>query len=574
MWWVSRMARFVSEMEAISELQAREDWLVNAPWRMENESFALCVDADLQVGENLRPVTIKYPPTFPFAPPSITPRGTTERWSPHQYGEGGELCLEHRPDNWISHVTGAEMLQSVYRLLSSEDGTATGGTPIVVPSAHLHTLGQSLRNKTYRFVVTASMIELAAHHAKVLPAEFYMSFTEKSLAVGLTRILDLEGSEWKNPELPNGVTCFSLHKGFIAQFKEGAGSATLEAAIKEGAKAIRALFVDENVFPFDDSETIVILVDSKIKVFRLYVDNVVLECGVILPNPANRLLDLNARLNAKKVGIIGAGSLGSKVAISLARAGVKKFLLLDDDVLAPENILRHALDWRSVGHHKARALAESLTLLEPGVEVDARPFRLGGQDSSGGLAARLKALADCDMIIDATGNANAFNYAASVASDNSKPMAWARVFGGGYGGLIARSRPGIEPSPLMARSVIEAWCSNPQFPPAPQDVKDYQAVGDDDQPMVADDADVSAIAAHFTRLIIDTLIAPEVSSFDSSVFMIGLRKEWIFKSAFDTYPIDLGLPDGPQAQSEITEEQRTAARDALVNMLTQTGSAS
>ena len=177
------------------------------------------------------------------------------------------------------------------------------------------------------------------------------------------------------------------------------------------------------------------------------------------------------------------------------------------------------------------------------------------------------------MIIDATGNVNAFNYAASVAIDNSKPMAWARVFGGGYGGLIARSRPGIEPSPLTARSVIEAWCSNPDFPPAPQDIKDYQAAGDDDQPMVADDADVSAIAAHFTRLIIDTLIAPEVSSFDSSVFMIGLRKEWIFKRAFDTYPIDLGSPDEPKTQIDLTEEQRKAVGEVVIDMLTQTGSA-
>ena len=157
-------------------------------------------------------------------------------------------------------------------------------------------------------------------------------------------------------------------------------SPEFSSAVKEGAKALRKLFIDENVFPFVESETLLFKLDSEIKVFRLFTNDVIKECGVILPSPANRLLDLNARLNNKKVGIIGAGSLGSKVAISLARSGVKKFLLLDDDVLTPENTLRHALDWRSVGHHKTAALAETLNLLQPGVEVDARSFRLGGQD--------------------------------------------------------------------------------------------------------------------------------------------------------------------------------------------------
>jgi hypothetical protein len=37
------------------------------------------------------------------------------------------------------------------------------------------------------------------------------------------------------------------------------------------------------------------------------------------------------RLRDKKIGIVGLGSVGSKVAVSLARSGVRNFILIDDD---------------------------------------------------------------------------------------------------------------------------------------------------------------------------------------------------------------------------------------------------
>ena len=40
-----------------------------------------------------------------------------------------------------------------------------------------------------------------------------------------------------------------------------------------------------------------------------------------------------AKLESAKVGILGAGGLGSNVAMHLARAGVKKFLICDFDIV-------------------------------------------------------------------------------------------------------------------------------------------------------------------------------------------------------------------------------------------------
>ena len=88
-------------------------------------------------------------------------------------------------------------------------------------------------------------------------------------------------------------------------------------------------------------------------------------------------------LASRKVGIVGCGALGSKIAASLARSGVRGFVLIDEDILKPGNLVRHELDVGSVGAHRAEALATRLKALAAGISVSYRRVILGGQESSG-----------------------------------------------------------------------------------------------------------------------------------------------------------------------------------------------
>jgi hypothetical protein len=72
--------------------------------------------------------------------------------------------------------------------------------------------------------------------------------------------------------------------------------------------------------------------------------------------------------------------------------------------------------------------------------------------------------------------------------------------------------------------------------------------------MVADDADVTVIAAHTARFAIDTLIPRNPSIFPSSVYMIGLAEGWIFDQPFDTRPIDVGKPQPASVAKPLTPE--------------------
>src|SRR5690606_31714713 len=75
--------------------------------------------------------------------------------------------------------------------------------------------------------------------------------------------------------------------------------------------------------------------------------------------------DLAASLNDRepdttRITCVGVGALGSQVVQNLARAGYGEWVLVDDDVLLPHNLSRHALSSAFLGVNKAKALSHVL----------------------------------------------------------------------------------------------------------------------------------------------------------------------------------------------------------------------
>jgi molybdopterin/thiamine biosynthesis adenylyltransferase len=83
-----------------------------------------------------------------------------------------------------------------------------------------------------------------------------------------------------------------------------------------------------------------------------------------------------AHLAQRKVGIIGLGSGGSFVALSLAMSGVGKFVLVDDDTLEATNVVRHVADLRDLGRPKVEAVADLIRQRNPAAEVETRVGRI------------------------------------------------------------------------------------------------------------------------------------------------------------------------------------------------------
>lgn len=74
-------------------------------------------------------------------------------------------------------------------------------------------------------------------------------------------------------------------------------------------------------------------------------------------------------MKQKRVIILGCGSVGSLVAMELARAGVEHFILVDSDVLEYHNICRHQCGIEDVGDLKVNALTRKLKNINPKVDV-------------------------------------------------------------------------------------------------------------------------------------------------------------------------------------------------------------
>jgi molybdopterin/thiamine biosynthesis adenylyltransferase len=67
--------------------------------------------------------------------------------------------------------------------------------------------------------------------------------------------------------------------------------------------------------------------------------------------------------------IIGCGSVGSLVALELAKAGVGRFFLVDNDIVEYHNICRHQCGILEVGEYKINALEKRIQLINPNAAV-------------------------------------------------------------------------------------------------------------------------------------------------------------------------------------------------------------
>ena len=76
------------------------------------------------------------------------------------------------------------------------------------------------------------------------------------------------------------------------------------------------------------------------------------------------------KLAQATVAVCGLGGLGSNVAINLARAGIKKLILVDFDCVEVTNLQRQQYKANQVGLPKAKALVENLKEIAPYVELE------------------------------------------------------------------------------------------------------------------------------------------------------------------------------------------------------------
>lgn len=79
--------------------------------------------------------------------------------------------------------------------------------------------------------------------------------------------------------------------------------------------------------------------------------------------------ELQSKFAKATVAICGLGGLGSNIAISLARAGIGKLIIIDFDKIDITNLNRQQYTVSQLGMYKSEALKENLKAIAPYVEI-------------------------------------------------------------------------------------------------------------------------------------------------------------------------------------------------------------
>ena len=133
-------------------------------------------------------------------------------------------------------------------------------------------------------------------------------------------------------------------------------------------------------------------------------------------------LEGQRRLKAARVLCIGAGGLGSPIAIYLAAAGVGRIGIVDPDVVDLSNLQRQILHGNSdTGRSKLDSAIETLSEINPEVEITPYPVRF--------ISENAREIAEpYDVIVDGTDNFQTRYLSNDLAVLTGKPNVYGSVY--------------------------------------------------------------------------------------------------------------------------------------------------
>lgn len=109
---------------------------------------------------------------------------------------------------------------------------------------------------------------------------------------------------------------------------------------------------------------------------------------------------ISKKLKDSSVGIAGLGGLGSNAAISLARIGIGRLVLVDFDKVEECNLNRQYYFLDQVGKYKTEALKENIQRINPLIKLDMKNYKLNKGEMD-------KPFHEVDVIVESLDSAEA-----------------------------------------------------------------------------------------------------------------------------------------------------------------------
>ena len=172
------------------------------------------------------------------------------------------------------------------------------------------------------------------------------------------------------------------------------------------------------------------------------------------------------KLKSARVLIVGAGGLGSPIALYLAAAGVGTLGLIDDDVVSLDNLQRQiAYDTAHVGRSKVESAKETILRINPHVNVKTHNVRLVAENA-------LDIISAYDIVCDGSDNFATRYLVSDACYFAGKPLVFGAV--GPFDGYVTTFKPHLTGSDGAPFPTYR--CLFPQEPP-PGTVANCEEVG-------------------------------------------------------------------------------------------------
>ena len=101
-----------------------------------------------------------------------------------------------------------------------------------------------------------------------------------------------------------------------------------------------------------------------------------------------------ARIEAARIGVAGAGGLGSNCLAHLVRCGVRRFVIADFDTVSESNLNRQFFFADQLGMPKVEAVAANLRRINPALELELHPERVTAENA-------VRRFGSCDVTVEA-----------------------------------------------------------------------------------------------------------------------------------------------------------------------------
>ncbi|MEM7776732.1 MAG: molybdopterin-synthase adenylyltransferase MoeB [Pseudomonadota bacterium] len=138
-------------------------------------------------------------------------------------------------------------------------------------------------------------------------------------------------------------------------------------------------------------------------------------------------------LKSASVLLVGAGGLGSPIALYLAAAGLGRIGIIDDDVVSLDNLQRQIVhDTPRVGMAKVESAHETVARLNPHVTVEPINARLTAENA-------LHVIGDYDIVVDGSDNFATRYLVSDACFFAERPLVFGAV--GPFDGYVSTFKP-------------------------------------------------------------------------------------------------------------------------------------